>query len=85
MKCRFTLICLVLLFTEGVKGQNIQIGTLCYASGFVSALFYYPATKLILVILRNTTTDLHDFRQTFQVPLEFMELVKNWKYNAINK
>lgn len=60
------------------KGENdIQIGALGYAPGFVSASYFYPKTNWNLVILENTATNLNDFRKTFKVHTELMELVKN--------
>lgn len=56
--------------------QNIQIGALGYAPGFVSTCYYYPQTKLNLVILENTANNLDDFKKTFIVQTEIMELIK---------
>ena len=64
-----------LLFKDGE--QDIQIGALGYAPGFVSACYYYPQTKMNLIILENTAKNLHDFKQTFKVHTEIMELIKN--------
>ncbi|MFI0431204.1 serine hydrolase domain-containing protein [Mariniflexile sp. HMF6888] len=64
-----------LLFKDGE--QSIQIGALGYAPGFVSACYYYPQTKLNLVILENTANNLDDFKKTFIVQTEIMELIKN--------
>lgn len=64
-----------LLFKKGE--DNIQIGALGYAPGFVSACYFHPPTSLNLVILENTAHDLDDFRNTFKVHTEIMELVKN--------
>ncbi len=63
-----------LLFRNGE--QNIQIGTLGYAPGFVCACYYYPQTKLNLVILENTANNLDDFRKTFIVHTKIMKLIK---------
>lgn len=64
-----------LLFKPGE--QNIQIGALGYAPGFVSACYYYPQSKLNLVILENIATNLADFNQTFIVHTKIMELIKD--------
>ena len=63
-----------LLFKDGE--QNIQIGALGYAPGFVSACYYYPQENLNLVILENTANNLNDFKQTFKVHTEIMEIIK---------
>ena len=64
-----------LLFNAGE--QDIQIGALGYAPGFVSACYYYPQTNMNLVILQNTANDLDDFKKTFIVHTEIMELIRN--------
>ena len=64
-----------LLFKDGE--QDIQIGALGYAPGFVSACYYYPQTKLNLIVLGNTANNLDDFKQTFVVHTEIMQLIKN--------
>ncbi|MCG8331425.1 MAG: beta-lactamase family protein [Chitinophagales bacterium] len=64
-----------LLFKKGE--ENIQIGALGYAPGFVSASYFYPKTNMNLIILENTARDLNNFRNTFKVHTEIMELMKN--------
>ncbi len=64
-----------LLFKDGEN--DTQIGALGYAAGFVSACYHYPKTNMNLIVLGNTARNLHDFKVTFQVPTELMELVKN--------
>jgi CubicO group peptidase (beta-lactamase class C family) len=64
-----------LLFKDGE--QDIQIGALGYAPGFVSSCYYYPQTKLNLIVLENTANNLDDFRQTFMVHTKIMDLLKN--------
>ena len=59
--------------------QNIQIGALGYAPGFVSASYYYPQTKMNLIVLENTANNLDDFKQTFKVHTEIMELLAKSK------
>ena len=71
-----------LLFKDGE--QNIQIGALGYAPGFVSACYYYPQTKINLVILENTANNLDDFKKTFIVHTEIMELIKKRMPNRVN-
>lgn len=63
-----------LLFKIGE--EEIQIGTLGYAPGFVSASYYHPQTHVNLVVLQNTARDLQDFKKTFKVHTEVMALVK---------
>jgi CubicO group peptidase (beta-lactamase class C family) len=72
-----------LLFKDGE--QNIQIGALGYAPGFVSACYYYPQTKQNLVILENTANNLVDFKKTFIVQTEIMELIKKRTPNKVYK
>jgi len=67
-----------LLFKDGE--QNLEIGALGYAPGFVSACYFYPQTKMNLIVLENTANDLDDFKMTFKVHTEIMELIK--KYNC---
>jgi len=63
-----------LLFQDGE--QNIQIGALGYAPGFVSACYFYPQTRMSLIVLENTAMDLDNFKMTFKVHTEIMELIK---------
>lgn len=72
-----------LLFKDGE--QNIQIGALGYAPGFVSACYYYPQTNMNLVVLENTANNLDDFKQTFKVHTEIMELIKKRTPNNVYK
>ncbi len=64
-----------LLFSDGE--QNIQIGALGYTPGFVTASYYYPKTGMNLIVLQNTANHLEDFKRTFAVQTEIMQLVKN--------
>lgn len=64
-----------LLFKDGE--QNVQIGALGYAPGFVSACYYYPQSDMSLVILANMVFGLPDFDRVFKVHTDIMELVKN--------
>lgn len=57
--------------------QNIQIGALGYAPGFVSASYYYPKNNMSLIVLENIAKDLNDFKKTFKVHTEIMKLIKN--------
>lgn len=63
-----------LLFKDGE--QHIQIGALGYVPGFVSACYFYPQTGMNLIVLENTAHDLDDFKKTFAVHTEIMELIK---------
>lgn len=63
-----------LLFKKGES--NSQIGALGYTPGFVSAAYYYPKSKLNLIVLQNTARNLDDFKQTFKVPLKLMDEIK---------
>lgn len=63
-----------LLFKDGEK--NIQIGALGYSPGFVSACYFYPQSKINVIVLENTVRDLDNFKRTFQVHTEIMNAVK---------
>ncbi|MEZ5024468.1 MAG: hypothetical protein R2728_14665 [Chitinophagales bacterium] len=63
-----------LLFKDGE--QDIEIGALGYAPGFVSACYFYPQTSISLVILENTAKELDDLKLTFKVHTEIMNLIK---------
>ncbi|MBB1194888.1 hypothetical protein DNC80_14555 [Flavobacterium sp. SOK18b] len=63
-----------LLFQDGE--QNIQIGALGYAPGFASACYFYPQTRSSLIVLANTAKNLDNFKMTFKVHTEIMELMK---------
>lgn len=63
-----------LLFQDGE--QNIQIGALGYAPGFASACYFYPQTRMSLIVLENTAKALDNFKMTFKVHTEIMELIK---------
>uniref|UniRef100_UPI00404B5247 serine hydrolase n=1 Tax=Gelidibacter sp. TaxID=2018083 RepID=UPI00404B5247 len=69
-----------LLFKDGE--QNIQIGALGYAPGFVSACYYYPQTKINLIILENTANNLDDFKKTFNVHTEIGMKTRGAKVNG---
>lgn len=64
-----------LLFKKGE--ENIQIGALGYAPGFVSASYYYPKSKMNLIVLENTVRNLPDFNAVFQVHTDLMSLINH--------
>ncbi|MDW7695930.1 serine hydrolase domain-containing protein [Flammeovirgaceae bacterium SG7u.111] len=72
-----------LLFKD--EEQNIQVGALGYAPGFVSACYHYPKENMNLIVLENTANNLDDFRQTFKVHTEIMELIKKRTHNNVYK
>lgn len=72
-----------LLFKDGE--QNLQIGAFGYAPGFVSACYFYPQTNRNLIILENTGNNLDDFKKTFKVHTEIMELIKKQTTTTGNK
>ncbi|CAM3096284.1 serine hydrolase domain-containing protein [Flavobacterium frigoris] len=72
-----------LLFKDGE--QNLQIGAFGYAPGFVSACYFYPQTNRNLIILENTGNNLDDFKKTFKVHTEIMELIKKQTPSTGNK
>ncbi|WP_291726601.1 serine hydrolase domain-containing protein [Bernardetia sp.] len=57
--------------------QDIQIGALGFAPGFVSSNFYFPQTKTSLIILENTAYKLPNFKKTFYHHTELLKTVKN--------
>lgn len=57
--------------------QNFQIGALGFAPGFVSSNFYFPASKISVVILENVAANLDDFKQTFHYHTNILNLTKN--------
>jgi D-alanyl-D-alanine carboxypeptidase len=70
-----------LLFQDGE--QNIQIGALGYAAGFASACYFYPQKTMSLIVLENTAKNLDNFKLTFKVHAELMELIKNRMPNTM--
>ncbi|TWI01264.1 CubicO group peptidase (beta-lactamase class C family) [Flavobacterium tiangeerense] len=66
-----------LLFQDGE--QNIQIGALGYAPGFASACYFYPQTRSSVIVLANTAKNLDNFKMTFKVHTEIMDLMKKRK------
>ncbi|MEZ7498102.1 serine hydrolase domain-containing protein [Flavobacterium sp. Arc3] len=72
-----------LLFKDGE--QNLEIGAFGYAPGFVSACYFYPQSNMNLIILENTGNSLDDFKKTFKVHTEIMQLVKNQTLNNGNE
>ncbi|WP_193813341.1 serine hydrolase domain-containing protein [Kaistella flava (ex Peng et al. 2021)] len=66
-----------LLFKD--KQQNIEIGAFGYSPGFPSAAYYYPQTNMNLIVLENIGVHLDDFKQTFKVHTDLMDLIKNLK------
>ena len=66
-----------LLFKDGE--QNNQIGAFGYASGFVSALYFYPQVNMNLIVLENTAYNLNDFKKTFKIHTDIMNLLKKLK------
>lgn len=68
-----------LLFKKGEN--NLEIGALGYAPGFVSAAYYYPKSNLNLVVLENTARSLDDLKKTFEVHLKLMKQIKKTTIN----
>jgi len=64
-----------LLFKDGE--QNMELGALGYVAGFPSACYFYPKSKINVIILENIALDLDNFKNTFKVHTEIMGLVKN--------
>ena len=59
--------------------QNIEIGALGYVPGFPSACYFYPKSKINVIVLENTALDLDNFKNTFGVHTAIMTLTKNYK------
>ena len=70
-----------LLFKDGEN--DIQIGAFGYAPGFVSACYHYPQTNMNLIVLENTARKLDNFKETFRVHTELMELIKKRTPNNV--
>lgn len=70
-----------LLFKDGEN--NKQIGAFGYAPGFVSACYHYPQTNMNLIVLENTARKLDNFKETFFVHTELMELIKKRTPNNV--
>ncbi|WKK74705.2 serine hydrolase domain-containing protein [Marivirga salinae] len=70
-----------LLFKDGEN--NTQIGAFGYAPGFVSACYHYPQTNMNLIVLENTARKLDNFKETFHVHTELMELIKKRTPNNV--
>ena len=68
-----------LLFKDGEK--NIQIGALGYAPGFVSACYFYPQSKINIIVLENTAKNLDEFKKTFKIHTGIMEVAKKTTHN----
>lgn len=67
-----------LLFQDGE--QNIQIGAFGYSPGFPSAAYFYPRNNMYLIVLENIGYNLDDFKKTFKVHTDLMDLMKkNYK------
>jgi len=66
-----------LLFKDGE--QNIEIGALGYVPGFPSACYFYPKSKINVIVLENTALNLANFKNTFGVHTAIMTLTKNYK------
>jgi D-alanyl-D-alanine carboxypeptidase len=62
------------LFQDGE--QNIQIGAFGYSPGFPSAAYFYPQTNTYLIVLENIGYHLDNFKETFKVHTDLMELIK---------
>ena len=71
-----------LLFKDGEN--DIQIGAFGYAPGFVSACYHYPQTNMDLIVLENTARKLDNFKETFRVHTELMELIKKRTLNRVD-
>lgn len=65
-----------LLFKEGE--ENLQIGALGYAPGFVSASYYYPRSGLNVIVLENVAKSLDNFTETFRIHTLIMEKAKRY-------
>ncbi|TCO09391.1 CubicO group peptidase (beta-lactamase class C family) [Natronoflexus pectinivorans] len=70
-----------LLFKDGEN--NSQIGAFGYAPGFVSACYHYTQTNMNLIVLENTARKLDNFKETFRVHTELMELIKKRTPNNV--
>ncbi len=56
--------------------ENLCIGALGYAPGFVSANFYYPETRTSLIVLSNKADGIPDFNLVFDKQIQLIEFLK---------
>ena len=54
----------------------IHYGQTGFAPGFVSMKYYFPESKISVVVLENVAYDTDDLKKTFHFHLEILELVK---------
>ena len=66
-----------LLFKQ--NENNVQIGALGYAPGFVSCCYYFPESNYNVVILENVAQDIPDFKRSFNTQVQVLEFIKNVK------
>ena len=57
--------------------NNIQIGALGFAPGYVSSNFYFPKIKTSIIIFENVARSLDDFKKTFQNHLMVITYLRN--------
>lgn len=57
--------------------EILKFGQTGFAPGFVSMNFYYPETKMSLIILSNTVYGEGDLNKAFEYPLKVIKLFSN--------
>lgn len=63
-----------LLFQKGKNEE--EIGTFGYVPGFASTSFFYPKSKISLVILSNFANDPNNLHKVFFIHTELMQLMR---------
>ena len=61
------------------KGKTLEIGHSGYATGFASLNFYYPETKMSLIVLENIAWDAANLQDTFKHHIDIRTIVGGGK------
>jgi len=62
--------------TVDYTNDLIQLGQTGFAPGFVSMNFYYPKTKMSIVVLENTAWDTDDLKKTFYYHQHIQKIIR---------
>ena len=58
--------------------NEIQIGALGYAPGFVSSCYYFPKLNYNVAVLENVAQDIPNFKKSFETQTQLLEFIKSW-------